>query len=133
MTALPITPRLLTEKEAGGYCIASIRHTRREHRYITFWRPDDKGYAWPLPWAGRYSAERVLAELSYYNNGERSIAVRAEAAEALGEPPQSGDVDGDVGPVVRNTAANWKALLAGVIEQPADKPKPEYPRARRAA
>lgn len=109
--------------------IVSVKHTRRFHRYVTLWRPDCRGYCWPLPWAGQYSTEQVDREPDYLNNGEHTLAVRAEVIRALAEDPRPGDVDGDTGPVVANTRKNWNAIIAGAIAPPQRKPKPEVRRA----
>lgn len=107
------------------YYIASLRHTRKADDFITFWRADNAGYAWPLQWAGQYNRASVEAEMDYYHNGDRSIAVPVGVVSSLAVPPASGKVDGDTGPVVMNTAENWKALIAAMICAPAIPPKPE--------
>lgn len=113
------------------YYIASLKHTRRENDYITFWRPDNAGYAWPLSWAGKYTAEQVLAEQDYYNNGTCKIAVPCDLVDALGIPTAPGMVDNDAGPVVLNNRTNWRCLIEFAIEPPKSKPQPQHPRARR--
>jgi hypothetical protein len=115
------------------FYVVSLKHTHRRDRYITFWRPDDRGYAYPLSWSGKYPREHVAAHLGYYNTGCAAIAVRCEAVDPLAVDPEPGMVDGDAGPVVLNNAANWKVLLANTIEQPRYKPAPQYKGARRIA
>lgn len=110
--------------------IVSVTHTQRYHKYITLWRPDNKGYAWPLPWTGRYRREQVMSMLDYYNTGD-NIAVPAALIEELAEPVDKGDIDNDVGPAVRNTAANWKRLLVAAVAKPKYPPRPVYKGARR--
>jgi hypothetical protein len=102
------------------YYIVSTNHTLppRRERYITFWRPDDKGYCWPLSWAGEYSEKAVMENLGYYNSGRSAIAVLASVVDALAEIPRQGDIDGNAGPVVRNTKRNWRMLRAAVIQGP---------------
>lgn len=113
------------------FYIASLKHTRRDNAYITFWRPDNCGYAWPLPWSGKYADERVLLDQDYYNNGYDTIAVPCEMVDALAVPPVSGTVDNDAGPVVLNNRTNWKCIVEFAIEPPKNKPTPQYPGARR--
>ena len=36
------------------YFIVPLKHTMKEHKYITLWRPDNKGYSWPLELSGVY-------------------------------------------------------------------------------
>lgn len=113
------------------YYIVSVNHTSRNHDYITFWRPNDRGYCYPLSWAGIYSHQQVMANLSYYNQGCASFAVRKEAVDALAESPAPGMIDGDAGPVIRNTGRNWQKLLKAAIQRPPYKPRPEYKGFRR--
>jgi hypothetical protein len=108
--------------------IVNLSHTHRQDRYITLWRPDDKGYAWPLSWAGRYPRELVMENLHYYNTGTANIAVPCEVVEALAVDPLPGTVDGNAGPVVPSTRANWQLLIAAVVATPPYRPTPEYPR-----
>ncbi|MCH1880619.1 hypothetical protein MJ863_13605, partial [Alcaligenes ammonioxydans] len=119
------------------YIVISVMHTLREHRYITLWAEDDKGYRWRLSRAGRYSNDRIMAHLDYYNTGS-NIAVPVAIVESLARPGNPRDFDGvtlDM-PVsellaVPNTKDVWKTLLANVITPTKYKPHPEYPGARR--
>jgi hypothetical protein len=100
------------------FVIVSVKWTKRDSRYITFWRPDNAGYAYPVPWMGLYSREQVESNLAYYNNGTFTIAVPAATLEGMTEDPRPGEIDNDAGPVVLNTKANWERLEAAVICQP---------------
>ncbi len=113
------------------FYIASMAHTERGHRYVTFWRPRNCGYAWPLSWAGKYTREEVTRNLTYYNNGESTVAVRVEAIDALAVAPAPRMIDGDAGPVVINNADNWRAILAVAISPPLHEARPQYRGARR--
>jgi hypothetical protein len=116
------------------FYIVSVCHTPRRDPYITFWRPDNRGYAYPLSWAGKYPREIVAGHLGYYNDGHNNIAVRCDAIDPLAVAPEKGVIDNDAGPVVPNSLANWKTLLAAVIEKPAARPKPTpNPRAARTS
>lgn len=102
--------------------IVSTKHTRSDSKFITVWRPDNSGYAWPLPWAGKYSMDEVMADPGYYNSRRSTIAVPAEVLDAVAVAPEAGLIDGDVGPVVLNNADNWALILANQIAaQPAAK------------
>lgn len=118
---------------AGGaerlFYVASLKHTHREHLYITFWRPDHCGYAWPLSWAGRYPESHVRERLDYLNCGH-TVAVPCEVVDALAVTPERGHIDGNAGPVVPNNRENWKTLLAAVIEPTPEPYTPVYPGAR---
>jgi len=98
------------------YFIADMRRSFHGNPYITFWRPKNAGYAYPLPWSGRYTKADVDASRGYYNaiEGGRLIrcAVPCEVVEEIAEPPGPGMIDGNVGPVVYNTAANRKSIRA---------------------
>lgn len=95
--------------EGQEFFIVDIRREWRRQKYITFWRPNNAGYAYPLTWAGRYTKETVDAEGHYYcnTNGSRSLLrfpVPCEVVEAMSlTPPDAGDIDGDAGPVLKNS------------------------------
>lgn len=44
------------------FFIVDLRPEWRGNPYVTLWRPDDAGYAYPLPWAGRYSKAQDMTE-----------------------------------------------------------------------
>ena len=117
--------------DAEDYYIVSVKHTRRQNHYITLWRPDNNGYAWPLCWAGRYTRALVMEQLDYYNTGYSDIAVPCTLVDGLAVPPEPGLIDGDAGPVVPNNGANWRLLIANAIQEPPYLPRPEYKGARR--
>lgn len=108
------------------FYVVSVGHTKREDRYITFWRADDAGYSYPLSWSGKYERERIAGNLGYYNDGDRNIAVPCRVVDPLAVPPEPGRIDNDAGPVVVNNAANWLRLLAATIEKPKHPPKPKH-------
>lgn len=94
--------------EETEYYIVDVRPQWNHHRYITFWRPNNSNYAYPLSWAGRYSKETVDAEPHYYcnTNGSKKLVrfpVPCEIVEQFGNNPEPGLIDDDAGPVVLNT------------------------------
>ena len=108
---------------AQEYYIADMRPEWRGKPYITFWRPKDAGYAFPLPWSGRYSEETVISGGSYYTKREgRSLirfAVPIEVVDGLATAPRPRDIDGDAGPVVVNNDFNRRKLRkAAFLHQP---------------
>lgn len=109
----------------GAFYVISLKHSHKRDRYITFWRPENKGYAWPLSWAGRYTREQIEQSTEYYNNGSDTIAVPCDFIETLAVAPFPKTIDNDAGPVVLNTVDHWRALLHMVIEPPRHKPRPK--------
>lgn len=100
------------------YVIVSVGKTGKKDPYITFWRPDNKGYAWPLAWAGSYSHEQVIADPDYYDNGTDTIAVlRSSLGDFAIPKPISGMIDGDVGSVIQNNKDNWRRLYEARIKR----------------
>jgi hypothetical protein len=49
---------------------------------LTWWCPDNKGYTIVLDRAGRYTREQVEAEMAYYNDDERTLAIPCGVVEA---------------------------------------------------
>jgi hypothetical protein len=96
----------------GDLYIVSVDQPALERRYITVWRPNCRGYAYPLCWAGKYTREEVLARPGYLNNGENTIAVPCGVLDALARAPKPGLIDGDAGPVVAMSRKNLQLLRA---------------------
>jgi hypothetical protein len=115
------------------FYIVSLKHTARDDWYITLWRPKDKGYTYALSRAGKYTEEAVTEHRDYYHTGFADVAVPCEVLEALAIPPKPGHHDGDYGPVIASTKANWQAILKALPMPPKEKPQPQYPGARRRA
>lgn len=99
---------------ADQYFIVDLRTEFARKPYITFWRPENGGYAYPLAWAGRYGKAEVIDGGDYYTKREgRShirFAVPCAIVEQLAVAPAPGMIDGDAGPVVVNDAGKRKAL-----------------------
>lgn len=115
----------------ADFYIVSLKHTRREHAYITVWRKDNCGYAWPLSWAGKYSAQQVDENPEYYHNGRSTLAVPCDLLDNLAVPPEKGMVDNDAGPVILNNRTNWRCIIEFHKADPLQRPQPEYKGARR--
>jgi hypothetical protein len=82
--------------------------------------------------AGRYNEARVRDKIGYYNDGCSNIAVPCDVIDAHTVMTTPADrLDGEDGPALLNTRANWKLLLANVIETPQYPPEPQFPGARR--
>lgn len=94
------------------YYVAALGATRPEDLYIGFRRPvRSDGVCWPLPWAGAWSEAEVVRAAAELNDGVGTVAVPREAVQALATTPPPGKIVGDVGPVVRNSASNRRALI----------------------
>jgi hypothetical protein len=111
--------------------VVSVAHTRREHKYITVWRTDDCGYAWPLSWAGRYSDNAIQSGLDYYHNGDDNIAIKCEVLDAICSTPEPGTIDNDAGPVVMNTESNWSKIVDSIDFPTKNVPYPQFKGARK--
>ena len=117
------------KRTPGPYVIVDIRPKFSGCPYITFWRPDNAGYAYPLCWAGDYSEADIAADPEEYthrvDNREDSpltmFPVLRSVAEKLGIKPAPGMVDGDAGPVLRNTR-NIRAALELMRRKPSCRP-----------
>jgi hypothetical protein len=108
------------------FAIVDLRLKWRSDPYITLWRPENAGYAYPLPWAGRYSAETLAEAPGYYwckrYPSERVLdrwPVPFSVVERLAVPPAPGRIDGDAGPVLRNDGRTRRALRRHRLAAPA--------------
>lgn len=117
----------LTENGMPTPCyVLSLKHLQRDHPFMTVWRPDDNGYAWPLAWAGKYDEAAIKKDLDYYNDGHAAVAVPCHVLDAMAVVPEPGWIDNDIGPVVLSNADNWATILANVIAPPKYLPQPQY-------
>jgi hypothetical protein len=60
------------------YYVISLKHTMRNEKFITLWRPDNKGYCMNKEWAGTYE---TIEE--GYHNSEGQLPIKVEDAEGL--------------------------------------------------
>lgn len=105
------------------YYICDLRPEWRGKPYVTFWRPENAGYAYPLPWAGKYTLAEVTADPGYYWERPygklRAAYIRfpipCTEVDKFGADPTPGLVDGNVGPVVWKTTRTVKALRAAML------------------
>ncbi len=117
------------------YYVAALAATRAEDLYICFRRPVlGDGVCWPLPWAGAWSEAEVVRAAAELNDGVETVAVPKDAVHALATAPPVGKIDGDVGPVVRNSASNRRALVVAarrdIVRMEAFEIPPAYDAAR---
>ena len=116
------------------YYVAELGATRAADLYICFRRPvAGQGVCWPLPWAGAWSEAEVVQAAAELNDGVLTIAVPRDAVHALATAPTLGKIDGDVGPVVRNSASNRRTLIVAARRDIARMEAFEIPPANDAA
>lgn len=96
------------------FYIADLRPEWRGKWAVTFWRPDDAGYAYPLSWAGKYTRQQVEDGGRYYTkkSGRHLVrfAVPLHIAKSMAVAPPPRQIEGDAGPVVFNTPENREKL-----------------------
>lgn len=110
----------------SDFYVISLKHSHKRERYITFWRPSDRGYCWKLARAGKYERDNVMAHLGYYNSGCSNIAVPCAVVDAMTVTTTPADtIDDPDGPAVQNTPENWHKLMAAVIQPPQYQMKPK--------
>ncbi|MGJ7523292.1 hypothetical protein ACSFA0_22615 [Variovorax sp. LT1P1] len=105
----------------SNYYIASLKNTHSHHEHVQFWGRMERGYT-PVvgPNAGRY----CFGEAVDLNDGLDCIAVPLQIVESLlaAEPYYKAGhrLYDQTGPVVDNTRANWKILVAGSLDRGRD-------------
>lgn len=96
------------------YYLVSVKHTRDEDPYITFWRPANQGYCWSLGEAGKYDYETIIKDLDYYCS-DNTFPVPCSRADDLGIKPGNG-YDSRAGQVVvQNNEENMNRLRAAAF------------------
>lgn len=108
---LSLMPNRRPEVVMSKFYIVSLKHTQARDPCVTFWRPDNSGYAWSLSRCGKYAEEQVREDFFYYNDGIHTVAVPCQAIEPLLSDPRPGVLNGDAGPVVENDKPNRDALI----------------------
>lgn len=101
------------------FYIVDLRPKWRGLWAVTFWRPDNAGYAYPLSWAGKYTRQQVIAGGDYYTTRSGRFLIRfavpCQVAEAMAVAPPPGQIDGDAGPIVFNTSENRANLRQAAL------------------
>lgn len=104
------------------FYIVDLRTTFTKNPYVTLWRPDSKGYCYPIPWAGVYTMDEIKAHPSYYSIRRWMLSTESETGpwdrfpvpvdsiSTMLSQPKPGVVDGDVGPVIINNLIHRTAL-----------------------
>lgn len=112
------------------YYVAALGPAHAQGLFISFrCLVPEGGLCWPLAWAGTWPEAAVTEGAAELNDGVEAVAVPKEAAHVLATAPPPGKIDGDAGPVVRNTAANRQALVLAARQAVARLAAFEIPRA----
>lgn len=116
--------------DTDQYVIVDLRSAWARKPFVSFWRSDFSGYAYPLSWAGDYNRTTVIEKGSYLTRRRYSaatdkdtgkwecFAVLRSVAEAIGIEPLPGQIDGNAGPVVVNNKQNRDYLIANRLRLP---------------
>lgn len=114
------------QAERREYYILSLKWTQRGDQWVTFWRRNNSGYAWPLEWSGRYTEDQVTEDLRYYDNKRKdgTIAVPVEAVEAQAVGAY---IDRQECRAVPNERDRMKALRAAAVKARRDRRKLAVP------
>ncbi|MFZ6813592.1 hypothetical protein ACO0K3_03925 [Undibacterium sp. Rencai35W] len=110
------------------FYIVSVKHTSRLDKYITLWRPDDKGYCYRTEVAGKYTESQVAAHQGYYHTGY-DVAVKCEILDAIVTTSEIGYLDVP-GFVIPNKSSSWLDILYAPLWPLPFEPKPQYRGAR---
>ncbi len=100
------------------YYICDLRDDWKRQKYVTFWRPANANYAWPLEWSGEYTPETIDGRGGYYFDDEASererFPVPVAMAKLLAKPAV---IDGKEVHCVPNTKKNRVLLRASAYVQ----------------
>jgi hypothetical protein len=99
------------------YLIASIKHTRKKDKLITFWQSNSAGYCFTYEQAGKYSGIEVYDKLHYFSNHVATVAILLDEIEGLFIDLPEGHLEGS-GKIMENTKANWKFIYENGVESP---------------
>lgn len=98
----------------GPFLICDLRPEWNWRPYVTFWRPKNANYSYPLVWSGDYTEAEVIKGGSYYTTVEDGVLIRFPILRTSVEPmavaPEHGHIDGDTGPVVWQSPENCTRL-----------------------
>lgn len=99
------------------FYIVDVRQEWRGNPYLTLWRPDNAGYAYPTAWAGQYTREQIEGQGTYYWRPRYGAKLAMDRfpvpcwfVDGIGIQPRDGIVDGNTGLVIPNTKFARDAL-----------------------
>ena len=82
--------------------IVSLTHTRKHEKYVTLWRPDNKGYCYSKQMAGSYENPQAG-----YHDSQDNMPISEEKANELFE---SCMYDGEYRMMIPNNKKTWTKL-----------------------
>jgi hypothetical protein len=104
---------------ANEFYIVDLRPEWARKPYVTVWRPDNAGYAYPLSWGGVYRLDELKPGYHANKKGTarfENFPVPRAIVEALAIPePRPGVIDGNAGPVIVNNAKTRGILRAAMF------------------
>lgn len=108
------------------YYICDLRSEWRKKPCVTFWRPKNCGYAFSLPWSGKYTLAEVMAQPHYYwerpygkpRGAYLRFPILCSEVDKYGAEPTPNMIDGDVGPIVWKVPRIVRALRAAMLPPP---------------
>jgi hypothetical protein len=72
------------------FYVLSLKWSRNKD-HLVWWCPNDSGYTYQLERAGKYTAAQIAAHPASYDNGDETLAVPVEAADAMAVRVVHGD------------------------------------------
>jgi hypothetical protein len=99
---------------SDAFFVCDLRPEFAGQPYVTFWRPENANYAWPLEWSGRYRLDELQPGYHEVRRGRTvdRFPVPCEVVEQLAKRSKPGQIDGGVWAVVPNTLRNRRILRA---------------------
>jgi hypothetical protein len=100
-------------EQQHGFYICDLRLDWKRHKYVTFWRPNNANYAWPLEWSGIYDRATIEEHGSYYYGAWDSERERFPVPIALARHLATPTIiDGKAVVCVKNSKRNRELLRA---------------------
>lgn len=104
----------MTDAEVDTFYVCDLRPEFRGQPYVTFWRPHNANYAWPLEWSGEYTTDQLQPGYHEVKEGRSFIrfAVPCHVVRLLTKKSAHGRIDGGVYDVVPNSPGARAVLRA---------------------
>ena len=88
------------------YYIISLKHTRKEDKYITLWRPTNSGYCYSQDQAGRYSEIKE----GYHNGEGDSMAIEVSKLDGFFINSDTSLLHNEIKKCIPNCKAVWDSF-----------------------
>lgn len=92
----------MTLKANNTYYLISLKHTKKQEKFMTLWRPNDSGYCFAKSMAGIY---QTLEQ--GYHDSENTLPIKEENADGLFVDT---DYDGTPQKMIPNNKSSWEAI-----------------------